>query len=272
MSNRGNLRPLEVLDIKARLWNGETPYSIIESYSFVSRSLLSGIKWGRVWVDIAWPDGSLGGMNPGRAREILKRFQATKRLGGTFVDHRTREGRVYPEQEHDKEEYRRMMVKAAERDGTPVPTVQEIDDGWREHLAFEQQKEADRIEEAATKHRDALEAGKKAREEYERSPEYAKEQSAPLPVDPLRGLRPLKDGKPNIPDLLKYTDKQLKQIAPDFPKHKDEILAVISLRKKMAKQEEQDAERTKGKKTKADQGVPATKSKIPTGKNKRKGG
>lgn len=228
MGRRSYLLPFEVIDIKSMLWNGTPPAQIMQKYILVKPTTLSSIKWGRLWAGIPWPNGSLGAISEERNRELLVIANQARELAPK-MDHRKSPWgppAMTDERAEDYANTRRVDAKM----GLPPKSDEELEEIYQRHLASRRELEQERDAKLEKKRQEERDRFRKEQAEYEK-----KGPVVPIQRDPYIHLRPLKGGKPNIPDLMQMPDEMIRVNAQAFPKFKDEILAVIAAKKQLAK-------------------------------------
>lgn len=80
-----------VLEIKRRLWSGDTASTLAEKYD-VADVTIEKIREGRTWARVAWPNESIGAMPAERKLAIAKARQEAGRESVAKVKRKLREG------------------------------------------------------------------------------------------------------------------------------------------------------------------------------------
>lgn len=220
--------------IKARLWNADPPREICEEFG-ISGSTLSQIKWGRVWADIKWPDGSVGGIDP--QREHAQRLQQHKeradkraikdgrRIG--IAGHVDTSAWVDPfeaELKRDAAELNRIRVAAGD-----LPMTDEEMEAFRQRrLALI----AHLDEQKRLAHKKEIAGYRKARLAYQRAHPMSIKEMRENHEEWLRTRpKPLFErGKPLIANILELPDDTVREIARNAGKSKKEILEALAAR------------------------------------------
>lgn len=119
---RTKLTPLDVIEIKALLWEG-LPQSLIATQLNISQPTVSNIRRGSQWPLVQWPDGSEGPIPLARWQELNKPKQRRRqqqqednnasdeaRLAAEEVEARTRK-----KEEEEEEALYKVIKKTTTR-------------------------------------------------------------------------------------------------------------------------------------------------------------
>lgn len=176
------LRELDLIQIKASLWQGDDPLSISRQF-LVTQSTISAIKHGRLHPESEWPDGSNGPIPAYKETELLRQ----KRLGmlrrseiATGRGHMVRDThlRMPPpvEQRRTEKEIWWGAHKDAEKEDGSKYTHEELEQAW----LIEEKERKDKKDEINQKRMDeqARAEAERVRSEHETSTETPEEKSA----------------------------------------------------------------------------------------------